>query len=235
MMCVHDVVPCARPPVARRRWFAALALCTALVVTSCAGGGGTRRAPALEAASSSAVAPGVTQFSVPDGGPVTWGLSERGASTEGAAPVYPLAVAQNGRYLVDQTGKPWRVQADAAWLMSAVATPEQVDDYLTTRKAQGFNSFYLMAMVHPGASETAPNAPNNLEGDPPFATPDDFSTAGASPESSRYWQGVDSIIAKAADKGMVVMLAYTYLGYEGGDQGWYQDVLAQRDQQVLYD
>ncbi len=34
---------------------------------------------------------------------------------------------------------------------------------------------------------------------------------------------------------MVVMLAYTYLGFRGGDQGWYADVLSQRDRQTLFD
>ena len=90
-------------------------------------------------------------------------------------------------------------------------------------------------MVPKGAYPAAPNAPNDQAGDPPFATPDDFSTAGASPASSRYWQWIDSIIAKAADHGMAVMLSYTYLGYQGGHEGWYQDVLAQRNQQVLFD
>jgi hypothetical protein len=119
--------------------------------------------------------------------------------------------------------------------MSSEATPQQVDEYLTTRRSQGFNSFYLHAMVHPGGYPEAPNAPNNLAGDPPFATPNDFSTAGASPASVRYWEWIDTIIAKAADHGMVVMLAYTYLGAGGRDQGWYQEVLAQRDRQTLVD
>jgi len=178
---------------------------------------------------------GSTQFSAPDHGSVTWGVSETGAAAQQPTTSYPLAVASNGRYLVDQAGEPWRVQPDAAWLMSSEGAPDQVDQYLTTRQAQGFNSFYLMAMVHPGGYPEAAHAPNDLSGDPPFATPGDFSTAGASPASERYWQWIDSIVAKAADHGMVVMLAYTYLGYQGGDQGWYQDVLAQRDRQTLFD
>jgi hypothetical protein len=52
-----------------------------------------------------------------------------------------------------------------------VATPEQVDQYLTIREARGFNSFYLMAMVHPGGYGPAHHAPSNDDGDPPFATP----------------------------------------------------------------
>ena len=34
---------------------------------------------------------------------------------------------------------------------------------------------------------------------------------------------------------MVVMLAYTYLGWSGGDQGWYQDILAQPSRRTLFD
>ena len=94
------------------------------------------------------------QLSVPGGTPVAWGLSESGRHTHIFK--YPLEVSANGRYLVDQSGRPWRVQADAGWLMSASATPGEVDEYLARRQAQGFNSFYLKAMVHPGG---LPNCP----------------------------------------------------------------------------
>jgi hypothetical protein len=179
--------------------------------------------------------PGASQqYSVTDNADVLWGLSEsRGPAAD--APTFPLEVSANGRYLVDQRGRPWRVQADAAWLMSSEATPEEVDQYLDTRQAQGFNSFYLMAMVHPGGYKAAGHAPNNRDGDPPFATPGDFSTAGATAASERYWAWIDSIIDKAAQRGMVVMLAYNYLGWGGGEMGWYADIVAQRNRQVLHD
>jgi hypothetical protein len=156
------------------------------------------------------------------GSPQTVPLSGTGTSTT-VGPAYPLKVSANGRYLVDQNGTPWRVQAEAAWAMTAVGTPATVDTYLATRKAQGFDAFYLMAMVHyggPGPYYTVPNAPNDVNGNPPFATPNDFSTAGTTTASAAYWTWVDTIIDKAAAQGMVVMLAYTYLGYGGGAQGW---------------
>ncbi len=233
-MPLHHVAMPVRPGATRHRRLLALALSAFLLLAACAGNG-SPAAPTVVPAATSNAGPGVTQFSVVDQGPVTWGISEKGAADQQTAAAYPLAVAPNGRYLVDQAGRPWRVQADAAWVMSVEGTSEQVDEYLTTRKAQGFNSFYLMAMVRQGAYSAAPNAPNDKAGDPPFATPGDFSTAGASPESERYWQWIDSIVAKAADHGMVVMLAYTYLGNGGGHEGWYQDVLGQRDQQTLFD
>jgi hypothetical protein len=191
------------------------------------------------AAPTGTVAPGQSQqFDVTDSSAaVTWGVAESGEPTPAAssASSFPAAVSSDGRYLVDQDGKPWRVQADAAWLMSSEATPEEVDQYLTTRSAQGFNSFYLMAMVHPGGYERAHHAPNNRNGDPPFATPGDFSTAGASPESEQYWQWIDTIVDKAAQHHMVVMMAYSYLGWNGGDMGWYQDILKQPTRDSLVD
>jgi len=179
------------------------------------------------------VRPGTTtQVHSTVGTPTFWGLRESAAPAP--PPTFPLRVSENGRYLVDKRGKPWRVQADAAWLMSSEATASEVDAYLAKRRAQGFNSFYLMAMVHPGGYSAAAHAPSNRRGDPPFATPGDFSSAGTNPASRRYWSWIDSIIAKAAAHHMVVMLAYTYLGYEGGEQGWYRSVLDQPNRAVLY-
>ena len=119
--------------------------------------------------------------------------------------------------------------------MSTNSTLAQVDRYLTIRHAQGFNAFYLMAMVHPGGYDpSTPNAPNDPRGNPPFATPGVFSTAGATTASRRYWAWIDSIVDKAAAHHMIVMLAYTYLGYGGEDQGWYRDVLTQPSEASLY-
>jgi Protein of unknown function (DUF4038)/Putative collagen-binding domain of a collagenase len=173
------------------------------------------------------------QFSVAGGEDVAWGIAESGPGPTPAA--FPLDVSADHRYLVDQGGRPWRIQADAAWLMSTEATPDDVDLYLATRRAQGFNAFYLHAMVHPDGYEAAPDAPADVRGDPPFDVAGDFSTAGTSPASERYWSWIDSIIDKAAAHDMVVMLAYTYLGSGGGDQGWYQEVLDQPSERALFE
>ena len=215
--------------------FAALGVTAGLC--SCAGGHGIgRKNESLAITPQSAVvtAGESTQFSVVGDEDVTWGIAESGPSPKTEAAEFPLEVSADGRHLVDQRGRPWRIQADAAWLMSAEATLDEVDLYLATRRAQGFNAFYLNAMVHPGGYDAAPHAPDNVRGDPPFASPGDFSTAGASPASERYWAWIDSIIDQAAAHDMVVMLAYTYLGSDGGDQGWYREVLDQPSRRALY-
>jgi Protein of unknown function (DUF4038)/Putative collagen-binding domain of a collagenase len=214
----------------------ALGSALALGALACASVSGSPPEPFAIRPTHLVLEPGATeQMSVVPEAGVRWGIAESASNGSEAEPVYPLTVSDDGRYLVDQRGEPWRVQADAGWLMSSQATPDEVDQYLSTRQAQGFNSFYLAAMVHPGGYDAAPHAPDNYAGDPPFATPGDFSTAGASPASERYWTWIDSIVEKAAAHGMVVMLAYTYLGYEGGDQGWYAEVLDQPDRRALVD
>jgi uncharacterized protein DUF4038/collagenase-like protein with putative collagen-binding domain len=161
---------------------------------------------------------GTQQFTVSPSAAVTWSVVQ---TTATAAPAFPLALSSNGRYVVDASGHPWRVQADAAWFISALATPAQVDTYLATRKAQGFNAFYFMAMVHPGGYTSVPNAPNNYAGVAPFTTPGNFLTP-----NEPYWQWIDSVVDKAAAQGMVVMFAYNYLGYPGLQQGWENEVSA---------
>ena len=224
-------------PAIRRARVGAMALALATVVAAgFAADGRTHTGRTdLDAATPHAITlrlGATTQMHSTAGTPTFWGLRE--SAPPAPSPMFPLRVSENGRYLVDKRGKPWRVQADAAWLMSSEATAPEVDTYLAKRRAQGFNSFYLMAMVHPGGYSAATHAPNDRRGDPPFATPGDFSSAGMSAASRRYWSWIDTIVAKAAAQHMVVMLAYTYLGYMGGDQGWYRTVLDQSSRAALY-
>lgn len=157
------------------------------------------------------------QFTVSPSAAVTWTVVQ---ATATAAPRFPLALSANGRYVVDANGRPWRIQADAAWFISALATPAQVDTYLATRKAQGFNAFYLMAMVHPGGYPSVPNAPNDYAGNAPFTG------AVWTKPNEAYWWYIDTIVDKAAAQGMVVMLAFEYLGYRLTNQGWHAEVNA---------
>jgi hypothetical protein len=171
------------------------------------------------------VALGATQqFVVSPSVAVTWAVTQTGGGTP-PTPVYPLMVASGGRYLVDQSFMPWRIQADSAWFLSSNATPAQVDAYLANRKAKGFNSFYLMAMVPPGGYGAADSfwsskgfatgGSYNYKGDKPFTTTNNFLTP-----NETYWAWIDTIIDKAAAQGIAVMFWYNYLGYAGGAQGW---------------
>ena len=138
-----------------------------------------------------------------------------------AAPAFPLKVSANGRYLVDQLDQPFRLNCEAPWLMSVQATDKDVDDYLDNRGSKGFNSIILMAMVHSGDYTVyAPQCPRNRFGRAPHEIVGDFSSR----PDEKYWRFIDSIIDRAASRKMAVILAFTYLGYQGESQGWWKEI-----------
>src|SRR5437879_3834645 len=49
-----------------------------------------------------------------------------------------LQVSPNGRYFVDQDGKPFFYLGDTAWLLFQRLNREEVDEYLKDRAAKGF-------------------------------------------------------------------------------------------------
>jgi hypothetical protein len=130
---------------------------------------------------------------------------------------FPLHVEAGRRYLVDANGKPFLLHGDTAWSLIAQPTDAEVDQYLDDRQARGFNTLIVNLIEH----KFADNAPSNAQGDLPFLTPGDFSTP-----NEAYFAHVDSVLTRAAQKGFLVLLVPVYLGYDGGDQGWYQEMVA---------
>jgi hypothetical protein len=149
------------------------------------------------------------------------------AGPAGAGATFPIRVAPGGRHLVDASGAPWRVQAFAAWVMSAKGSRADVPGYLDAIRAHGFNAVYLMAMVHGGAWREVPGAPQNAYGEAPFTTSGDFTTP-----NPRYWEHLDWIIDASAERGIAVMLTPAYLGYPGRSEGWEAEVDGQSEDQL---
>jgi hypothetical protein len=128
---------------------------------------------------------------------------------------YPLRVGPDHRHLVDQNGAPFLVQGDAAWSLISGLTKEEAEVYLEARRRQGFNSIIVNVIEHKF------RGPVNRYGQGPFTTPGDFSTP-----NEKYFEHVDWVIRKAAQKGVTVFLAPIYLGYIGTDEGWINEALA---------
>ena len=133
--------------------------------------------------------------------------------TTAATHAYPLKISANGRYLVDQNGKPFRIQGDSAQSLVANLTYAEADKYLSDRQKKGFNTVNVNLIE----AKFALHAPANRNGDAPFTKPGDFSTP-----NEAYFAFADSIIDLAASKGMLVSLAAMYLGFQGGDEGWWK-------------
>jgi len=128
---------------------------------------------------------------------------------------YPIRVAPNHRYLVDQNGELFLVQGDAPWSLIVGLTNEEAEKYLETRRLQGFNSIIVNLVEHKF------RGPVNRYGEGPFLVPGDFSTP-----NEKYFEHADWVIRKAAEKGIQVFLAPIYLGYIGTDEGWIEELQA---------
>jgi hypothetical protein len=133
------------------------------------------------------------------------------------APAFPLQVAAGGRYLVDAAGRPFLLQGDAGWSLIAGLTDAEADIYLEDRRRRGFNTILVNLLEH----KFAPHAPRNAYGEPPFASPGDF----AAPNEA-YFAHADVILRRAKEKGLAVLLAPAYLGQNGGDEGFYQEIVS---------
>jgi hypothetical protein len=135
----------------------------------------------------------------------------------GGEVTFPLHVEAGKRYLVDAAANPFLLHGDTAWSLIVQLTREDVDVYLDDRRARGFNTLLVNLLEHKFANR----APQNVYGQAPFLVPGDFSTP-----NELYFAHADWVLRRAAEKGFLVLLVPAYLGYGGGDEGWYQEVVA---------
>jgi hypothetical protein len=135
----------------------------------------------------------------------------------GVTSTYPLHIEAGKRYLLDAQNRPFLIQGDTPWSLIARLTRENVDLYLETRRQQGFNTVMVNLIEH----QFTDNPPNNAYGVGPFTKAGDFSTP-----NEAYFAHAEYVIAKANEKGMLVLLAPAYQGYQGGSEGWYQEMSA---------
>ncbi len=125
-----------------------------------------------------------------------------------------LKVSDDRRHLVQDNGNPFLIVGDAAWSLVVEPDRAQVEQYLSDRAARGFN----VVMVN--LIEALFNGPVNAEGQSPFLD-GDFNTP-----NEAYFGFVDYTIAKAAEKGIYVLLCPSYLGFPGTTSGWYEQLIA---------
>lgn len=160
---------------------------------------------------------------------------------------FPLRVSSNGRYLVDQNNKPFRIQGEAAWSLIANLTYAEAERYLSNRQAKGFNTVLVELIEHKyaqgGKGANFSGVPTNQGGALPFETREGggaydgaWGTANFSTPNEAYFAFADSIIDLAAQKGMLVNLVPMYLGFNGRDAGWWTELTNNvNTQAVSYD
>lgn len=129
---------------------------------------------------------------------------------------YPLRVETGSRHLVDASGNPFLMVGDTPWSLIVMLTDGDVDLYLNDRKDKGFNTILVNLIEH----EFATNAPKDAYGNAPFTSTGDYSTP-----NEAYFARAAAIVQKALNRDMLVLLTPSYMGFGGGSQGWYQEML----------
>ena len=137
------------------------------------------------------------------------------AGETASLPSVSLKISFNGRFLVDQQNRPFLVVGDTAWSLIAQLKDPDIDRYLDDRQKRGFNSIIVNLIEHKFCSVP----PKTRSGLAPFSRPGDFSTP-----NTEYFAFAHDVIQKANRRGIVVWLAPAYLGYGGGDEGFFREM-----------
>ena len=130
---------------------------------------------------------------------------------------FPLKVSESQRYLETADGKPFPVVGDTAWSLVAQLNEADIAEYLDDRKKRGFNAVLVSLIEH----KFADKAPATIAGVQPFLKPGDF----ARPNPA-YFDYAHKAVKAAHDRGISVWLCAAYLGWGGGDEGFFKEVKA---------
>jgi hypothetical protein len=128
---------------------------------------------------------------------LAWGAPPSEAS-ERSVKDLKLKVSPNGRYFVDQDGKPFFYLGDTAWLLFQRLDRKEVEEYLKDRAGKGFT--VIQAYVLRGLGARHPDGAASLLGEKPLIDRDP-----AKPNEA-FFKHVDHVINRANDLGLVLGL-----------------------------
>ena len=190
--------------------------------TGCTASGGWSGAQSLSGSQSTGALTSTTGFSLSCSGAGGSASTTTTVSVTQPPPppppnaVFPVHANPGQKYLSDAQGNPFMIVGDAAWSLMVQLNDTQVEQYLTDRQSRGFNTLLVNLIEH----KFAANAPKDVAGDAPFLTAGDFSTP-----NEAYFAHVADVMQRALNHNMLILMCPAYLGYQGGDEGWYQDLI----------
>ena len=133
--------------------------------------------------------------------------------------IFPLALSENQRYLIDQQQKPFLIKEFSAWGLIQALSEKDEAAFLDSIKKKGFNTV-MVSIISNAPSQMGGNPPY-WQGISPFLVKWDFATP-----NEIYFQHVDRFFKMAEQKGIFVLAVPCYLGYrDDPSQGWSDEVL----------
>ncbi len=120
-------------------------------------------------------------------------------------PATRLRVHENGRFLVQEDGRPFFYLADTAWELFHRLNLEEARHYLDDRAAKGFTAIQAVALAELKGL-TDPNAQGHL----PLLDLDPTRPDVKPGPRDDYWDHVDAIIDEANRRGLIIALLPTW-------------------------
>jgi hypothetical protein len=197
------------------------------------GEGGTGGAGGAPAAGGAPGAGGGTGAGSGGGSGVGSGGGPGVGGTSGGATAFPVALTPGGRTLQDRNGVPFPILGRTAWFVLSLAAADY-QTFINDTVARGYNAIELHVLDHDPRGNNPPFAGN---GSLPFLRRlDGTSWTGASTTTTTtmpdfgtpneaYWAFVDTFLAYCQSRGLLVFLFPAYVGFQGGGQGWLQEMV----------
>lgn len=135
------------------------------------------------------------------------------------ADLFPLRVSGDRTHLVDAEGRPFLLVGDTAWSLVAQLDRDSVDVYLADRQRRGFNAIIVNLIE----AKFATRAPATRTGVAPFLG----ATLDFTRPNPAYFDWARECVAAARRRGIAVFLCPAYLGWGGGDEGFFKAIARQ--------
>jgi hypothetical protein len=156
------------------------------------------------------------------------------SSTVVSGVAFPITTAPGKRYLVDQNGAAFLVKGDSPWQLITTLPSSELPTYVADRQLKGFNSLLVQLIDN---LYTAGSTGANANGDLPFMRATDGTPytnartqlADFSTPNPPYWAAADQVLAYLSQRGILVFLYPTWLGFNGGGpnmEGYYPAMVA---------
>jgi hypothetical protein len=149
---------------------------------------------------------------------------------------FPLKHSNDERYLVDHNNKPFPILGRTAWFV--ISQPlDKYKQFIENTLSHGYNSIEMSVLTHDARGEHPPFCGN---GEAPFLKTlggNDWTgslvykdTVHEAPDmttpNEAFWTYVDSFLTYCMSKNIMVFFFPCYVGYDGGEQGWFQELVA---------
>jgi hypothetical protein len=130
--------------------------------------------------------------------------------TAGAAPVYPVKVSANNRYLVDQNNTPFLIAGDSPQGLISRLNEKEIDDFFADRQAHGFNTMGWVDVLCSGRDFITNIYATTPDGIRPFTGflrgGTDHTNYDLSKPNEAYFQRLDHIVELGAKHNLLIFI-----------------------------